>query len=51
MANTTGVVVVTVNYRLGAVGFLVYGEEGKDTEVKGNFGLRVRNRIQGKKPL
>ena len=40
MANSSEVVVVTVNYRLGAMGFLVYrkGEEGP----AGNFGLRVR---------
>ena len=40
LANTSGVVVVTVNYRLGAMGFLVYksDEEGAPT---GNYGLRV----------
>ena len=39
MANSSAVVVVTINYRLGAMGFLVYrkGEEGP----AGNFGLRV----------
>lgn len=53
VANTTSVIVVTVNYRLGAMGFLVYGEgEGAPT---GNYGLRdqrmalewVRDNIKG----
>ena len=39
IANTTSTVVVTVNYRLGAIGFLVYGTgEGALT---GNYGLKV----------
>jgi len=39
IANTTGTVIVTVNYRLGAIGFLVYGT-GKGA-LKGNYGLKV----------
>ena len=31
--------VVTVNYRLGAMGFLVYGSG--DKAIGGNYGLRV----------
>ena len=40
-ANTTGTVVVIINYRLGALGFLYLGEEAKGdgTRVSGNFGL------------
>ena len=39
IANTTSTVVVTVNYRLGALGFLVYGDD--DSGPRGNYGLRV----------
>ena len=28
---------MTINYRLGALGFLVYGEDA----IKGNFGIKV----------
>ena len=36
IANTTSTVVVTANYRLGAIGYLVYGDS-----LKGNYGLKV----------
>ena len=36
IANTTHTVVITANYRLGALGYLVYGDS-----VKGNYGLKV----------
>ena len=36
IANTTGTVVVTVNYRLGALGFLVYG-----SSITGNYAIKV----------
>lgn len=39
IANTTSTVVVTVNYRLGAIGFLVYGDD--DSGPRGNYGLKV----------
>ena len=39
IANTTSTVVVTVNYRLGAIGFLVYGT-GEEA-LMGNYGLKV----------
>ena len=39
IANTTNTIVVTANYRLGAIGFLVYGS-GSDA-IEGNFGFRV----------
>jgi len=37
LANT-GVIVVTINYRLGPLGFLRYTEKGSD--IKGNFGIQ-----------
>ena len=39
IANTTSTILVTVNYRLGAMGFLVYGDDGSGP--RGNYGLRV----------
>jgi len=53
IANTTGTVIVTVNYRLGAIGFLVYGTG--ERALKGNYGLKdqrlalewVRDNIAG----
>jgi carboxylesterase type B len=38
IANTSSTVVVTVNYRLGAIGFLVFGE-GSDA-IEGNYGFK-----------
>jgi carboxylesterase type B len=38
LANATGIIVVTVNYRLGALGFLVYGNG--DNAINGNFGIK-----------
>lgn len=38
MANHTKIVLVTINYRLGALGFLVYGS---NQEISGNYGLKV----------
>ena len=35
LANTSEVVVVSMNYRLGVLGFLVTGENDK---IQGNFG-------------
>ena len=35
----SNIVVVTANYRLGALGFLVYGS-GSET-ITGNFGIKV----------
>ncbi len=39
IANTTSTIVVTVNYRLGAIGFLAFGEG--DNAPKGNYGIKV----------
>ena len=39
IANTSRTIVVTVNYRLGAIGFLVFGE-GSDA-IEGNYGFKV----------
>jgi carboxylesterase type B len=36
LANDSNIVVVTINYRLGALGFLVLNDE-----VDGNFGIKV----------
>ena len=38
MVNQTNVILVTINYRLGALGFLVYGSK---QEIGGNYGLKV----------
>jgi len=38
MVNKTNVILVTINYRLGALGFLVYGSK---QEIGGNYGLKV----------
>lgn len=38
MVNQTNIVLVTINYRLGALGFLVYGDK---QEIGGNYGLKV----------
>jgi len=37
--NTTGAIIVVINYRLGALGFLYLGGAAKGTTVEGNFGL------------
>nr|XP_039252462.1 crystal protein-like isoform X1 [Styela clava] len=39
LANVTNTVVVTINYRLGPLGFLYHVEEGKD-DINGNQGLK-----------
>ena len=39
LASHSNIIVVTINYRLGALGFLVYGS-GEDA-IKGNFGIKV----------
>ena len=36
--NRTDIILVTINYRLGALGFLVYGS---NLEIGGNYGLKV----------
>jgi acetylcholinesterase/cholinesterase len=38
IANTTSTIVVTVNYRLAAIGFLVYGRDSD--AIEGNFGFK-----------
>lgn len=38
IANSSSTVVVTINYRLGAIGFLAFGEG--DDAPRGNYGLR-----------
>ena len=38
MVNYTDIILVTINYRLGALGFLVYGS---NLEIGGNYGLKV----------
>ena len=39
LASNSDIVVVTINYRIGALGFLVYGSG--DDAVDGNFGIKV----------
>ena len=39
IVNNTNVILVSINYRLGAIGFLVYGEG--TGAVKGNYGFQV----------
>ena len=39
IANETGTVVVVIQYRLGALGFLYLGDARDGTAVSGNFGL------------
>ena len=36
LASDSNIIVVTINYRLAAFGFLVYGDS-----VRGNFGIKV----------
>ena len=38
IVNRTEIILVTINYRLGALGFLVYG---KNLEIGGNYGFKV----------
>ena len=38
IVNYTDIILVTINYRLGALGFLVYGS---NLEIGGNYGLKV----------
>ena len=38
IVNHTNIILVTINYRLGALGFLVYGS---NLEIGGNYGLKV----------
>jgi carboxylesterase type B len=40
IANATGTVVVVIQYRLGALGFLYLGDARDGTTVSGNFGLQ-----------
>ena len=39
IVNNTNVILVTINYRLGAIGFLVFGDGSG--AVKGNYGFQV----------
>ena len=41
VSNSSNTVVVTINYRLGAIGFLVYGSPTEDNAISGNFGIKV----------
>ena len=38
IANYSNIILVSINYRLGALGFLVYGS---NLEIGGNYGLKV----------
>jgi carboxylesterase type B len=40
IANSTGTVVVVIQYRLGALGFLYLGDARDGSQVSGNFGLQ-----------
>ena len=39
VANSTGAILVTIQYRLGALGFLYTGGATKNTTILGNYGL------------
>ena len=41
VVNTSSTVVVTINYRLGAIGFLVYGRQTGSDAISGNYGFKV----------
>lgn len=43
VSNSSSTVVVTINYRLGAIGFLVYGSPTEDNAIDGNFGIKVHS--------
>ena len=38
IVNYTDIILVAINYRLGALGYLVYGS---NLEIGGNYGLKV----------
>jgi len=41
LASHSNIIVVTINYRLGALGFLVYGSQCGEDAINGNFGIKV----------
>ena len=40
IASNTNTILVTFNYRLGALGFLAY-DDGNGETIEGNFGFKV----------
>jgi len=43
IVNHTNIILVTINYRIGALGFLVYGSK---LEIGGNYGLKVYTQLK-----
>ncbi len=41
LANHSNIIVVTMNYRLGALGFLAFHNSITGDDIRGNFGIKV----------
>ena len=41
LASHSNIIVVTMNYRLGALGFLVFHDKLHGHDIRGNFAIKV----------